>query len=140
MTTQVVDGSAAKKWTKKDIAALCGFLNSFWLVHRPLDYRGRDEAAAKMRALLAEPRNRAEVVLGGIRGARATCSERYRQYCETIGNQLVRFTAYGQPDELVDRFTKMAREEDAAEKKLEKMLHRVLAEGLPPEVVAHDPT
>ena len=79
-------------------------------------------------------------MLAGIRAGRVRCQERYRRDCETIGNQLVRFTTYGQPDELVERFTKLAREEDAADKWLEKVLHRVLDEGLPPEVAAYDPT
>jgi hypothetical protein len=84
-------------------------------------------------------KNRKEVVLAGIRGARATCSERYRQYCETVGNQLARFTEYGKPDDLIASFTEMAKEEDKAEKKLESLLHRVLVEDLPEDVVSYDP-
>ena len=130
----------ASKWTKKDVKALCSTIDSWWLVNRPLDYRGVEEAAAKAREMLANPSSRREIVLAGIRGARARASERYSKNCETIGNQLVRFTEYGKPDELIERFTKLAREEDAENTTLEKMLHRVLAEGLPPEVLAHDPT
>jgi len=129
-----------KTWTKKDVRALCGMLDSWWLLNRPLDYRGRDEAAKKAREMLSNPSTRKEIVLGGIRSHRAICSERYSKNCETIGNQLVRFTEYGKPDELIERFTKLAREEDDANKKLEVLLHRVLDEALPPEVLAHDPT
>jgi hypothetical protein len=128
------------KWLKKDIKCLCGYLDTFYLLNRPLDHRGLDEYLPKVRAVLDDWSKRKDIVLGGIRAARATCSRRYRECCETIGNQLVRFTEYGQPDELIERFTKFAREDDAAEKRLEKMLHRVLAEGLPPEVEAYDPT
>jgi hypothetical protein len=131
--------STPAKWTKKDIKTLCGFLDSWWLVNRPLDYRGMDRAVSEARVILASEGSRKEIVLAGIRSARATASQRYSTYCATIGNQLVRFTEYGKSDELVDRFIKLAREEDAAERKLEALLHRVLDEGLPLEVIAYDP-
>jgi|SRR5208282_3244696 len=133
-----MDSSAgSKKWLKKDIKQLQGFLHSFYVTHRPLDVRAWKEAMPKIR--LAIEANRKEIVLAGIRGGRAMLSERYRSSCETIGNQLVRFTEYGAPDEIVSRFIKIAREEDAGERALEVLLHRVLAEGLPPEVDSYDP-
>jgi hypothetical protein len=129
--------SPAKKWLKKDIKQLRGFLHDFYVEHRPLDVREWKEAMPKIR--LAIESNRKEIVLAGIRRGRATLSARYRLSCETIGNQLVRFTEYGAPDELVARFIKIAREEDADERVLEALLYRVLAEGLPPEVESYDP-
>lgn len=128
---------ATDKWTKDDRKILRDFIHSFYVCNRPLDYRDNDKVLPKLRETLAK--NRKEVVLAGIRSARARISERYRSSCETIGNQVVRFTEYGQPDEIIERFTKLAREEDAAEKKLEKLLHRVLAEDLPEDVVSYDP-
>jgi hypothetical protein len=125
------------KWTKKDVRTLCGFIHSFYVVNRPLDHRDNDKVLPMIRETLVK--NRKEVVLAGIRGARATCSERYRQYCETVGNQLARFTEYGKPDDLIASFTEMAKEEDKAEKKLESLLHRVLVEDLPEDVVSYDP-
>jgi hypothetical protein len=125
------------KWTKTDIETLCNCLFSFYVVNRPLSHVGYDVAMEKIRASISE--HRKDIVLDGIRSARQTCAARYRTACETIGNQIVRFTEYGKPDELIDRFTRLAREEDTAEKKLEALLHRMLDEGLPPEVEAYDP-
>ena len=126
------------KWSKKDARTLRGFLHDFYVLNRPLDPRFYAEAMPRLREAVAK--NRKDIVLAGIRGARAVSSERYRQNCETIGNQLVRFTEYGKPDELIERFTRLAREEDKAEKALEKLLHRVLNEDLPADVVSYDPT
>ena len=124
------------KWTKTDTKILRGFIHSFYVENRPLDYRD-NETLPMIRDHIEKCRK--DVILAGIRSARARSSARYRQDCETIGNQLVRFTEYGKPDELIERFTRLAREEDAAEKKLEKLLHRVLAEELPADVMSYDP-
>ncbi len=127
-------------WTKMAIKVLCNQLDSWWITNRPLDFRKLAELTEKAHEMLANPSHRKEIVLAGIRSSRARHAKRYSECCETIGNQLVRFTEYGQPDELIERFTRLAREEDKADKTLEKLLHRVLDEGLPPEVEAYDPT
>lgn len=129
--------TASNKWLKKDIKTLCGFLHSFYVVNRPLDYRNNAKMLPGIRSAITNRRK--EIILAGIRSARTTCSERYNSACMTIGNQLVRFTQYGTPDELIERFTKLAREEDAAGRSLEVLLHRVLQEELPAEVVSYDP-
>lgn len=129
------------KWTKAEIKSMCGHIDTFWLTNRPLSDSMHDleVARAGLAAVLSDPHKRREIVLAGIRQFRAMNAERYKSYCETIGNQLVRFTAYGQPDELIERFTRFAREEDAANRKGEALLHRVLDEGLPPEVTTYNP-
>ena len=124
-------------WTKKDIRTLCGYLDSFYVCNRPLSVLQWRDAIPKIRAVLVA--NRKEIVLAGIRSARATSAERYAQNCETVGNQLARFTEYGHPNELITRFIGFAREEDKAGRRLESLLHRVLAEGLPSEVESYDP-
>jgi hypothetical protein len=132
---------AVVKWTKKDIKLLCGMLDTFVLVNRPIHGMMIDRALEdSARMLIAEKlaKHRTDVVLAGIRGARATSSERYSSNCETVGNEIVRF-AKALDDEMVIRFVEMARNEDAESKKLEALLYRVLDEGLPPEVVAYDP-
>jgi hypothetical protein len=73
-----------------------------------------------------------------VRGERM--AERYRSECETIGNQLVRFTEYGKPDELIERFIGLARDTDKTHRIAEALVLRVYHEGLPPEVEAFDPT
>lgn len=129
-----------EKWLKKDIRTLCGFLDSFYVVNRPLSNLLTDYDAARAHIREVVEKNRQEIVLAGIREAMQTSAARYRSDCETIGNQLVRFTEYGKPDDLIERFTDMAKAEDAAGKALEKLLHRVIDEGLPDEVRAYDPT
>jgi hypothetical protein len=129
----VADG----KWTKTDIKTLKGFLHSFYVTNRPLDHRDDARVLPEIRAAIEK--HRSEIILAGIRAARTISAERYRQNCQTIGNQLARFTEYGQPDDLITRFIGFAREEEKAEKRLEKLLHRVLDEPLPAEVVSYDP-
>lgn len=112
------------KWTKKEIAACCAQLDSYWLT----------------RDVVSDVRARTEIVLSGLRVTRERYVARYRQECETIGNQLVRFTEYGKPDELIERFIGLARETDRCHRMVEALVLRVHHEGLPPEVVDYDPT
>ena len=134
--------SDPKKWLKKDVRTMTGILDTFWLLRRPLTMHASDQEAAKkaIREILSDDGARKNIVLAGLRSARETAATRYCSHCEVIGNQLVRFTEYGKPDETIERFTKFAREEDEAQKKLEALVLRVNAEALPPEVLAHDPT
>ena len=130
------------KWTKKDIKVLCSQLDTFWLQHRPLGGlmgapRADLEAAAQAvrETLVAK---RVDVVLAGIRGFERMHAERYRQNCETIGNEITRF-GKSLDDELVQRFVRLAREEDASGKAATVLRERIQREGLPPEVEAYDP-
>jgi hypothetical protein len=127
------------KWFKKDIRALCGHLDSFWLQVRPHDVGQWEEAKQKLRQALTYPQNRTEIVLAGVRSFEQMHAERYRQNCETVGNELARFEKTLE-DEIVQRFIKLAREEDASGKTATRLRERVLKEGLPPEVLAYDPT
>jgi hypothetical protein len=127
------------KWTKKDINELCSQLDGAWLFVRPHDVSGWAAAAERFRAVLAVPQARKEAVLGGVRSFEQLFARRYNEYCATIGNEIARF-GKTLDDELVQRFTGLARETDAAAKRATQLRERVLSEGLPPEVVAYDPT
>jgi hypothetical protein len=127
------------KWTKKDIKALCGHLDTFWLRRRPHDGEGWEAAKQNTRTVLSAPHLRKEVVLAGVREFEQMHACRYSRNCETVGNEIARF-GKGLDDELVQRFVKLAKEEDASQKTATRLRERILAEGLPEEVVAYDPT
>lgn len=132
--------TAPAKWTRAEISSMTGMLDTFWLLHRNPDGSDAANAAVRVREHLAIERNRTHAVLAGIRGARATSAKRYGENCEAIGNALVRKIYGDSTAEFVERFTKLAKEEDASERAAEAMLHKVLDHGLPPEVLAYDPT
>lgn len=135
--------TAPAKWTSAEVKSLQGALNSFWLAHRPLDsFLSREaEAAEKVREHLSVERHRTHAVLADIRGMRNLYAERYRSSCESVGNALARPTVWGEStQEMVDRFLTSAREADADRAAAEALLLKVLDYGLPPEVLAYDPT
>lgn len=133
------------KWTKKDLATLTGMLDSWWLCNRPssdsFDSVARlREARAKADALLADPRNRLEIILAGIRSWEQLESRRYREACEVIGNAIARPLVWGDSSaEMIERFAGLAREHDKVNTIATALRVRVQAEELPPEVLAHDP-
>lgn len=126
------------KWTKKTIRALCGHLDTYWLQVRPLS---GDIQPAKdhVRKVLQNDRARLEVVLAGVRQFEQLHARRYAEYCSTVGNEIARFSKPLE-DELVQRFVRLAREEDASNKEATLLRQRLLAEGLPAEVLEYDPT
>ncbi len=141
-----------KKWTKKDIATLCGQLDTHWLKLRfGLNASEEIEVAKAMRS--EGEKARREIVLAGLRAWRELLAQRYNEQVQTIGNQIVRFTEWGKGDAsaeddqgeivgdtIVRRFTKLAGETDKAHRAAEALVLRVHHEGLPPEVVSYDPT
>lgn len=127
------------RWTKADIARMCGQLDTFALLNKPIAgpasvFRAAEEA---LRAALAKQRG--ELVIAGLRSAREASGRYYREECEVIGNALVRRVHGDATDELVRRKIEEARAEDEAHRKLDALVLRVHREGIPPEVVAYDP-
>jgi hypothetical protein len=137
--TDEAKGEAAMAWSMRDIRYMRDQLDDWWLRNRPpyRDRASRQLAESKAREMLAA--HRKDIVLAGLRSERERFAERYNQKCQTIGNQIVRFTEYGKPDDLIDLFTKLAREDDARRALAEDMVLRVVGEGLPTEVIAWDP-
>ena len=134
-------GLTPKKWTKKDIKALCAQLDTYWLSRSPdRTLSSEREARARMATQLANVEQRTQVVLSGLRGMRALHADRYLQECQTIGNAIVRDIYGSSRDEFVERFIKLAKESDADQAMYEALVLRVYAEGLPSEVLSYDPT
>lgn len=135
---------APKKWTKKDIKTLCAQLDTAWLKFRPLDGMfSPDPYEKRSRSFVSQltERTRLELVLAGLRSMRDMHAERYRKNCESIGNAIARPKVWGDSSaEIIERFTKSAREEDASHAAYEALVLRVVNEGLPDEVNAYDPT
>jgi hypothetical protein len=130
-------------WTKAEERAMKSALTSWVTCNRPIPSVGgarpgeRQAFVERARAHVAE--HRKDIVLAGLRSGREQEARAYREACETIGNQLARFTKYGEPDPLIERFTKLAKESDAGHRKLEALVVRVVAYGLPESVLAFDP-
>ena len=135
------------KWTKREIRTLTGILDSFMVCNRPLSYApGAEEAFRKWLAeTLAE--HRRDVVLGGLRGHLATAEERAEQNAGTARHYAAHPSLCGQrPQDMVDgrpeivvRFERFAEEERKGAAWTRKLLARVEAEGLPPDVAGYDP-
>jgi hypothetical protein len=129
-----------KAWTKKDIKVLCQAISTFWLVNRPLgdSLAEHERALAEVRAYLAE--HREEVVCAGVAELGGIAAERARQNQETAYHFRSHPEVYGKSTpEMIERFTRFAAENHRDLAWAEKLVARVQAEGLPPEVVAFDP-
>ncbi len=130
-------------WTKREISELKSGVAVYWLKHRPenCSIEWFAEVRKKVMETLSNERLRREVVLEYVRGRERSAAARYAEACRSIGNAIARPEVWGESkEEIVDRFTKLAREEDAEWKFFEALRTRVLSEGLPHEVNAHDPT
>lgn len=128
------------KWTKKDIRTLCNQIMTFYVMNRPLG--DSSSAYANFQSALAThlERFRTEVVLGGLRGWVSMSTSRADQYQRTADNAIANPHVWGKSTcETVDRFEKLAAESRKAIRLTEKLIARVEAEGLPPEVVAFEP-
>lgn len=133
--TSAAKTSAAKKpkrWTKKDISFLKNKLLFFVLFHEM--YWPRD----RIRAVIEEHRH--TIVLGGVRSFRGLLADRSKSYRESVEHFRTHPSVYGNSTpEIIERFTRLADECDADVAKLDQMIERVEAEGLPPEVLEHMP-
>lgn len=132
--------AAPGKWTKKDIKTCCSQLDTYWLSRSPSRTVQSEQDSAERLAFVLAGNGRKEIVLAGLRGMRELHGERYNQECQTIGNAYARDIYGAGRDEFVARFIKLAQDTDKERGLYEKLALRVYHEGLPPEVVAYDPT
>jgi hypothetical protein len=101
----------------------------------------RSEFVARFRAWLSEPGRRAAIACAHLRGLASLAADRAKRSRETAEH------ARANPDvwrdgtaEIVARFERLAGEDERGVAGLEKLVARIEAEGLPPEVEAYDPT
>lgn len=128
------------KWTKKDIAELCQTLSTFWLVNRPL----RDSlsetlnAADKVRQVLNT--HRTKIVIDGLLDFRSLCEKREERDQGAADHFKAHPEVYGSSTpEMISRFEKLAENSRKDIRKIEKLIERINAEGLPLEVMTFDP-
>lgn len=124
-------------WTKSEVQTLQAHIHNYYVEKRPLDPRDNPHVLPKLRSHIET--HKMDIILSGIRNTMTTCSNRYNIDCQTIGNQVVRFTEYGQPDEIISRFIALAKLNDKGHKIAEVLLHKVLELGLPDDVSNYNP-
>lgn len=120
-----------KKWTKKDIKTLCGQLDSFWVYNR-MYYPS--EAIARV---IGEKRQ--DIVIGNLRGFQNMVRERAQKDREGAEHARTSGVWGKSTDEMVQRFTKGAEESEKSVAKIDQLIARIEAEGLPPEVAEYMP-
>lgn len=124
--------SEGKRWTKKDIRTLQDQLMSFVLQYELYVDPGT--------LLTALERDRLTIVLNGLRGFRSLLVDRLTQYGQTADHFETHPAIYGEATrEMVERFRSYHRETARDLGKLDRLIARVEAEGLPPEVSSHMP-
>jgi hypothetical protein len=137
-----------KRWTKKAIRELRSQLNSFVLAHE-MYY-----PAERIRTVIEE--KRLEIVTGGLEGWIKLLKERAESdratsahYAKMAPGWLEETRAkFGEKQaeksaasnaETVERFAKMAADNDKAVAYVERVIAKLKAEGLPPEVASYIP-
>ena len=128
------------KWAKKDIKVLQQCIDSFWLYNRPLSDSHSDyqQALAAVRQHL--DKHRAEIVCGGIAELGGIASERAQKNQEAADHFAEHPEVYGKSaPEMIERFSRFAEEDRKDVKRAQMLIARVQTEGLPPEVMSHDP-
>ncbi len=121
----------SKKWTKKDIKSLCSQIDSFWLFKR--DHYSPDSLRAAIDV------HRVGIVTGGLRGFQSMSRERGLQERQTV-EHAKKSGVHGTGTEvIVERFTKLAEDSEKDVAKIDQLVARIEAEGLPPEVLAYLP-
>lgn len=125
---------ATKQWTKTAIRSLCSQVDSFWLGHRLGLTREREPAfVAFIHA------NRLAIVLGGLRSFRGLLDSRMTSHRETAEHARTSGVWGSSTDMMVERFTKLAADTGRDLAKLDALIGRVEADGLPAEVVGYMP-
>jgi hypothetical protein len=127
-----VTASKQKRWFKKDIKFLCDQIDYFamwWALYRKKEV---------IRMMIEEKRS--EIVVGQVEGFRKMLQERADRDLESANN------ARDNPDvwedsteEMIERFMGLYNEEMKAIKRINGLLARIKAEGLPPEVDSYLP-
>lgn len=132
----------AKRWTKADIRRLTGQLDTAWLYARPLQpaHGGRPDGREAFRTWLATGDNRTRVVLQGLGGWERRSAGRAQQNRDTAQHARTSGVWGSSTEEMVQRFERLAAADTKDVQLVQRLVARVKAEGLPPEVVAYDPT
>ena len=128
------------KWTKKDVKIMCQAISTFWLINRPLgdSLAAHQRALARVREYLSERRE--EVVCVGIADLADLAAERARKDQEAADHFRSHPEVYGEgTPEMIARFEELAAESRGDVARAEKLVAKIHAEGLPPEVVGFDP-
>lgn len=133
--------AAAKKWTKTDVRTLQRQLLHWW-TGMALYARAGVTVEQVFDSMPATAR--VDVVVGGLRSFESMARERAASSRRTSEHYRGCWADTGQPrdpsGEVVERFARMAVDDDRAADKCAAMAERVLAEGLPDDVATFVPT
>jgi len=122
------------RWSKRDIKRMTGELDGVWLRSRPPpSLLGPPDTGPFLQWLSA---NRQQLVVEGLKGLANLSAHREQKDRETAEHWLQRFDSR----EVHDRFRGLAEEEVRKRRPLLQLIARIEEHGLPPEVVAYDPT
>lgn len=135
----MASGASVKPWPKSTIKQLQQTITSFWVCNRPLGMAGLDDFNARFDRVLAERRQ--DIVVYELEDHVRISKRREEDNKRTAEHYGSAKWCAGTPHgvEMVERYTKFAKEEGLARARLEKLIERVKTEGLPPEVVNFDP-
>jgi diphthamide synthase (EF-2-diphthine--ammonia ligase) len=125
---------AAKRWTKTAIRSLCAQIDSFWLEHR---LGLRQERVPAFVDFIRE--NRLAIVVGGLRSFRGLLDSRMVSQRETAEHARTSGVWGSSTAEIVERFMKLAAGTGRDLAKIDALIARVEAEGLPDEVIGYLP-
>lgn len=128
--------ASAARWTKADVKRLCGAIDTYFVVVRPLGALG--DFPTRFREVLAA--HRQDIVVSALAGfermLHARVTENRAAAVHAVFNPHVWGSSAGS---MAARFETLAREAERDIERSEKLVARVRAEGLPPEVIAYDP-
>lgn len=126
-----------KPWTKREVKAMLSAIETFKLKLRPL---GTSSSAlldfhVNVTAYLSDPLNAKEVVVVGLEELRGIAVDRAKTDRDTATHAKEHPGIWGRStEEIVNRFTKLAEEDEKAMKWFTRLLARIEAMGLPEEV------
>jgi hypothetical protein len=152
----------SKRWTKKEIKAMTSAIDSFLVCNRPIApaYGMRAGSADAFTVWFEErlAKYRHEIVCSGIRQLRSIIAERAQKNIDHAEHIRTHPEIYGSPDKMIwlseerehvtrDEYVRReiaswgsrAADEGKSVAWSDKLLARIAAEGLPPEVVSYDP-
>ena len=124
---------SGKKWSQKDIRRLVQQLSSWWLFNSM--YMKPDVTLAHVWDTMPLE-VRTKIVIGGLRGFQSMAAERADSSRKTSAHYAKNFP---ECEDVVDRFAKLAVEDDKAAAACQKLIDRVELDGLPPEVATWRP-
>jgi hypothetical protein len=129
---------APAKWTKADVKRLRGAIDSWWLCNRPLSGPASEALLERASEVIAE--HRVAIAIAGIRELRGIARDRAVEDRKTAEHFRQHPNVYGShTPEMIARFETSAAEGDRSVNLADRLIARVEAEGLPPEVSGYDP-